>query len=65
MKKVNIFLSLILESETHILYRCIPHSEIFEAFISLNVDYGVQIMKTQNSVLEYYIRSIKKGYFKQ
>ncbi len=48
---VNIFLSLISESETHILYRFITQSIIFQAFISWNVDdYGSQIMKTQNSV---------------
>ncbi len=34
MKKVNIFFSLISESKTHILYRFITHSEIFQAFIS-------------------------------
>ncbi len=57
------FLSLVSESETHILYRYITQSEIFQAFIFWNFnDYGLQIMKTQNSVsqLEYYIRSIKK-----
>ncbi len=48
MKKVNILL-LISESETNILYRLIKQSEIFQAFISWNVDdYGLQIMKTQN-----------------
>ncbi len=69
MKKLNIFLSLISESETHILYRFITQSEIFQAFISRNVyDYSLQIIKTQNSVsqkIRIYIRSIKKGYFKQ
>ncbi len=50
MKKVY-FLSLISESETHILYRFITQSEIFQAFISWNFDdYNLQIMKTQNSV---------------
>ncbi len=50
MKKVY-FLSLISESETHILYRFIINSEIFQAFTSWNFDdYGLQIMKTQNSV---------------
>ncbi len=49
--KRSTFLSLISESETHILYRFITHSEIFQAFISWNFDdYGLQIMKTQNSV---------------
>ncbi len=53
MKKVNIFChSLISESETHILYRFITQSEIFQAFISWNFDdYGLQIMKTPNSVV--------------
>ncbi len=42
--------SLISESETHILYRCID--EIFQVFISWNFDdYGLQIMKTPNSVV--------------
>ncbi len=51
MKKVNFFLSLISESEIHILYRFITQSEIFQAFISWHFDdYGLQIMKTQNSV---------------
>ncbi len=50
-EKGQYFLSLISERETHILYRFITQSEIFQAFISLNVDdYGLQIMKTQNSV---------------
>ncbi len=67
--KRSIFLSLISESETHILYRFITHSEIFQAFISCNFDdYGLQIMKTQNSVSQK-IRIIhkinEKGYFKQ
>ncbi len=49
--KSQYFLSLISESETHILYRFITQSEIFQAFISWHVDdYGLQIMKTQNSV---------------
>ncbi len=44
-------MSLISESETHILYRFITQSEIFQALISLNIDdYGLQIMKTQNSM---------------
>ncbi len=51
--KRSIFVSLISESETHILYRFITQSEIFQAFISWNVDdFGLQIMKTQNSVSE-------------
>ncbi len=50
-EKGQYFLSLISESETHILYRLITQSEIFQVFISRNVDdYGLQIMKTQNSV---------------
>ncbi len=50
MKKVT-NLSLISESETHILYRFIKQSEIFQAFIYCNFDdYGLQIMKTPNSV---------------
>ncbi len=50
-EKGQYFLSLISESETHILYRFITHSEIFQTFISWNFDdYGLQIMKTQNSV---------------
>ncbi len=45
------FLSHISESETHILYRFITQSEIFQAFLSWNFDdYGLQIMKTQNEV---------------
>ncbi len=51
MKKSIYFLSLISESETHILYRFITQSEIFQAFFSWNFDdYSLQIMKTQNSV---------------
>ncbi len=69
MKKVNIFLSLISKSETHILYQFITQSEIFQAFISWNVDdYGLQIMKTQSSVSQKIIilhKINKKGYFKQ
>ncbi len=50
MKKFNIICH-ISESETHILYRFITQSEIFQAFISWNCDdYGLQIMKTQDSV---------------
>ncbi len=53
MKKVNYFLSLISESETHVLYGFITQSEIFQAFISWNFDdNGLQIMKTPNSVSE-------------
>ncbi len=52
-EKGQYFLSLISESEPHILYRFITHSEIFQAFISWNFDdYSLQIMKTQNSVSE-------------
>ncbi len=50
MKNVY-FLSLISESETHILNRFITQSEIFQAFISWNFDdYGLQIIKSQNAV---------------
>ncbi len=50
-EKGQYFLSLISESETHILYRFITQSEIFQAFISWNFyDYGLQIMKTPNSL---------------
>ncbi len=51
MEKGQYFLSLISESETLILYRFITQSEIFQAFISWKFyDYGLQMMKTQNSV---------------
>ncbi len=51
MKKVNIFCHS--ESETHILYRFITQSETFQDFISWNFDdYGLQIMKTQNIILD-------------
>ncbi len=50
-EKGQYFLSLTSESETHILYRFITQSEIFQAFIAWNLDdYGLQILKTQNSV---------------
>ncbi len=50
-EKGQYLLSLISESETHILYRFIKQSETFQVFISWNFDdYGFQIMKTQNSV---------------
>ncbi len=60
-------MSLISESETHILYRFITRSEICQAFISLHFDgYGLKIMKTQNSVSQK-IRILhkinKKGLF--
>ncbi len=72
-EKYQYFLSLISESETYILYRLITQSEIFQAFIYWNVDdYGLQIMKTQNSesqkirILHKILHKInKKGYFKQ
>ncbi len=39
------FLSLISESETHILFRFIKQSKIFKAFISWYFDdYGLQLM---------------------
>ncbi len=50
-EKCKYFFLLISESKTHILYRFITHSEIFQAFVSWNFDdYGLQIMKTKNSV---------------
>ncbi len=50
-EKGQYVLSLTSESETHILYRFITQSEIFQAFISWNFDdYGLQMMKTPNSV---------------
>ncbi len=51
MKKINIFCN-ISESEAHILYRLITQSELFQAFIFFRNfdDYGLHIMKTQNSV---------------
>ncbi len=62
MKNFNIFVTHFRKWNPYII-------QIFQAFISWNFDdYGWQILKTQNSVsqkLEYYIRSIKKGYFKQ
>ncbi len=68
-EKGQYFLSLISESETHILYRFITQSEIFQAFISWHFDdYGLQIMKTQNSVpqkIRILHKSIKIGDFKQ
>ncbi len=49
-EKGQYFLSLISESETHILYRLITQSEIFQAFISWNCDdYGLQIMILQKN----------------
>ncbi len=67
--KRSIFLSLISERETHMLYRLITQSEIFQAFISWHFDdYGLQIIKTPNSVSQK-IRILhkinKKWYFKQ
>ncbi len=48
-EKGQYFLSLLSESETHILNRFITQSEIFQAFISWNFDdYALKIMKTQN-----------------
>ncbi len=50
-EKGQYLLSLIWERETHILYRFLTQSEIYQAFISCHFDdYGLQIMKTQNSV---------------
>ncbi len=67
-EKGQYFLSLISESETHILYRFIRWSEIFQAFNSWNLDdYGLQIMKTHNSVSQKIgiLHKINtKGYFK-
>ncbi len=43
-EKGQYFLALFSESETHILYRFITQSEIFQAFISwICYDYGLQI----------------------
>ncbi len=51
MKKVNISCHSFHKSETHILYRFITQSKLFQAFISWNFDdYGLQKIKTQNSV---------------
>ncbi len=58
-------MSLVSESETHILYRFNTQSEIFQAFILEFWWLCLQIMKTQNSVsqkFEYYIRSIKNDF---
>ncbi len=50
---MSIFLSLISESETHILYRFITQSEILQAFSSWHFDdYGLQIMKLTNYGLQ-------------
>ncbi len=52
MKKVNISLSIISESETHILYRFITNRVKYfkPLFLDIFDDYGLQIIKTQNSV---------------
>ncbi len=52
MKKVNIFLSLISESETHILYRFVTQSDIFQAFISWHLDdYAYRLWKPKIRIL--------------
>ncbi len=52
MENGQYLLSLISESENHIWYRFITQSEIFQAFFLEIDDYGLQIMKTQNSVYQ-------------
>ncbi len=68
-EKGQYFLSLLSESETHILNRFITQSEIFQAFISWNFDdYALKIMKTQNEVprkIRILHKINKKWYFKQ
>ncbi len=64
------FLSLLSESETHILYKFITHRvKYVKPFVSWHFDdYGLQIMKTQNAVSQkiWILHNInKKGYFKQ
>ncbi len=67
MKKVNIFVTHFRKWNPYIIL--ITQSEIFQAFISWNFhDYGLQIMKTQNSVSQKILKLHtinKKGYFKQ
>lgn len=47
----NYLLPLISESQTHILCRFITQTEIFQAFISCNVDEsGLQMMTSQGSL---------------
>ncbi len=60
-EKGKYFLSLISESETHILYRSITHIVKYfkPLFLETFDDYGLQIMKTQNSVSQK-IRIIHK-----
>ncbi len=60
--KMSIFLSLISESETHILYRFFK--PLFLEILMIMADRYWKT-KIQSQKLEYYIRSIKKGYFKQ
>ncbi len=65
------YLSLISESETHILYIFITHrvKYFYKCFISWYFDdCGLQIMKTPNSVSQkiwIFHKINKKGYFKQ
>ncbi len=51
-EKGKYILSHISESETHILYRFITHRVTYfkPLFLEFFYDYGLQIMKTQNSV---------------
>ncbi len=51
-EKGKYILSHISESETHILYRFITHRVTYfkPLFLNFFYDYGLQIMKTQNSV---------------
>ncbi len=60
------FLSLISESETHILYRFITYRVKYYKPLFLEI---LKIMAYRHKIMAYrqkmYIRSIKKGYFKQ
>ncbi len=68
MKKVNIFCHS-FQKVKPIYYIDLLHSKTFKAFISLNLDYGLPIIKPQNSV-SHKIRILHKiifytRYFKQ
>ncbi len=69
MKKVNIFCHSFQKVKPIYYIDSLHMSEIFQAFISWNFDdYGLQIMKTPNSVSQKIIilhKIIKQGYFKQ
>ncbi len=69
-EKGQYFSSLISESETHILYRFITHGVIYfkPLFLEMLMIMAYRSLKPKINCLrkfEYYIRSIKKGYFKQ